>query len=260
MFEARAPHRHLTDRPLTTSDTTNRAAHAVVEEIESEIVSGKLADGSLLPPERDLVSRFGISRAVVREAIVTLTNRGLVESRPRHRPVVRKPGYDTAFSALGGIVAHLLKQETGVKALYDLRIFLEAALVRHAALSARKEHIAALRNALERHREAIGDPILFDNADVAFHAVFYAIPGNPVLPAVHKAFVSWLYDHWQSMDRSREQNLAYYRGHEAIFDAVIDRDPDAAEQALIAHLHEAWATVRGTFENESSGEDQPGVP
>ena len=244
---------------MSNDEVTDRAAYAVVEQIESEIVSGKLADGSLLAPERDLVNRFGVSRAVVREAIVTLTNRGLLESRPRHRPIVRKPGYDAAFTALGGIVAHLLKEETGVKTLFDLRIFLEAALVRHAALSARKEHIAALRSALKRHREAIDDPVLFDNADVAFHAVFYAIPGNPVLPAVHNAFVRWLYDHWQSMDRSAEQSMVFYRGHEAILDAVMNRDPDAAEQALIAHLQEAWATVRGTFRNEDIGEEQEGV-
>jgi DNA-binding FadR family transcriptional regulator len=235
--------------------TPIRAAHAVVDEIEREIISGGIADGGPLPPERDLVARFGISRAAVREVIVTLTNRGLLESRPRHRPVVRKPGYDTAFSALGGIVTHLLKQETGVKNLFDARIFLEAALVRHAALSARKEHIASMRAALERNREAIHDPTAFDDSDVAFHAVLYGIPGNPVFPAIHQAFVQWLYAHWQSMNRSPDQNLVYHLGHKAIFEAIINRDPDAAEHALVAHLNEAWVTVRGTFQDDDNGKE-----
>ncbi len=240
---------------MADATISGRAADAVIEEIEREIVSGDLASGRLLPPERDLVARFGISRAAVREVIVTLTNKGLLESKPRHRPVVRKPGFDTAFSALGGIVTHLLKQDGGVKTLFDVRIFLEAALVRHAALSARKEDIAALRAALERNRAAIEDPVLFDNTDVAFHAVFYTIPGNPVFPAVHQAFVHWLYDHWQSMRRSPVQNLVYHAGHRDIFEAVRDRDPDAAEQALRAHLSEAWATVKETFEDGATGGD-----
>lgn len=235
----------LDDTPARAND--HRAADVVVATIEQDIVSGILGNGSPLPPERDLMGRFGISRTVVREAIATLTTRGLLESKPRHRPIVRRPGYDAAFSAVGGVVSHLLRQDGGVKTLYDVRIFLEASLVRHAALHACKEDIAALRAALEQNRAAIDDPVLFDNTDVAFHAIFYRILGNPVLPAVHRAFVTWLFEHWQSMNRSPEQNLIYYAGHKAIFDAIIDRDPDAAEQALLAHLGEAWETVRGTF-------------
>ncbi|WP_029075882.1 FCD domain-containing protein [Kaistia adipata] len=235
----------LDDTPARAGN--QRAADAIVTAIEQDIVSGLLENGSPLPPERDLMGRFGISRTVVREAIATLTTRGLLESKPRHRPIVRRPGYDAAFSAVGGVVSHLLRQDGGVKTLYDVRIFLEASLVRHAALHARKEDIAALRTALEQNRAAIDDPVLFDNTDVAFHAIFYRILGNPVLPAVHRAFVTWLFEHWQSMNRSAEQNLIYYAGHKAIFDAIIDRDPDAAEQALLVHLGEAWETVRGTF-------------
>ncbi len=231
----------------TARPAERRAADAVVMEIEQDIVTGRLTNGDTLPPERDLMGRFGISRTVVREAIATLTTRGLLECKPRHRPIVRSPGYDAAFSAVGGVVVHLLKQNNGVKALFDVRIFLEAALVRHAALHARKEDIVALREALAANRAAIDDPVAFDNTDVAFHAVFYAIPGNPIFPAVHRAFVSWLFGHWQSMPRSAEQNLAYHAGHKAIFDAIIDRDPEGAETALKSHLEEAWETVRGTF-------------
>lgn len=236
----------LLDEPAPRM-SEHRAADAMVAEIEQDIVTGKLENGSPLPPERDLMGRFGISRTVVREAIATLTTRGLLETKPRYRPIVRSPGYDAAFSAVGGVVMHLLKQNNGVKTLYDVRIFLEASLVRHAALHARKDDIVALREALERNHAAVDDPVLFDNTDVAFHAVFYAIPGNPVFPAVHRAFVSWLFGHWQSMNRSAEQNLIYYAGHKAIFDAIIDRDPEAAEKALLSHLSEAWETVRGTF-------------
>lgn len=224
-----------------------RAADAVVAEIERDIADGALENGAPLPPERDLMGRFGMSRTVVREAIATLTTRGLLDSKPRHRPIVRRPGYDAAFSAVGGVVTHLLRQENGVKTLYDVRIFLEASLVRHAALHARKDDIAALREALEQNRLAVDDPVAFDNTDVAFHAVFYRIPGNPVFPAVHRAFVDWLFEHWQTMTRSAAQNLVYHEDHRTIFDAVINRDPDAAEKALLSHLNKAWETVRGTF-------------
>lgn len=240
------PEQESTGIPTTAHEA--RAADLVVRKLEAQIVSGEMADGTHLPAERDLMARFGTSRTVVREAIATLASRGFVESRPRFRPVVRKPGYEAALAALGGVVSHLLERSGGVKNLYDTRIFLEAALVRNAALNARKEDIAALREALEANQQAIPNSDSFYATDVAFHALFYKIPRNPIFPAIHEAFTSWLSDHWQRMPRSPERNKVNYLSHREIYNAVVERDPDAAEKALNAHLNAAWEYVRGTFE------------
>ena len=83
--------------PLPRS--SERAADAIVREIEARIVSGALPDGAHLPPERDLIDTYGVSRTVVREAVAVLASRGLLDSRPRHRPVVRRPGAEAALAA-----------------------------------------------------------------------------------------------------------------------------------------------------------------
>ncbi len=226
-----------------------RAAETVMRQLESEIVAGKLADGAHLPAERDLMVRFGISRTVVREAIAMLASRGMIESRPRFRPVVRRPGYEAAFAAVGGVVSHLLSLKGGVRNLYNTRIFLEAALVRHAALHARKADIDALGAALEANQNAIPNSEMFYETDVAFHAVFYEIPDNPVFPSVHKSFTAWLSDHWRRMPRSPERNQVNYLSHREIYTAIVERDADGAEKALNAHLNAAWEYVRVTFES-----------
>jgi DNA-binding FadR family transcriptional regulator len=225
-----------------------RAADAVVRGIEARILSGDLAPGSHLPPERDLIDAFGVSRTVVREAVARLASRGLVESRPRFRPVVRAPGPDAALAAAGAVVGHLLREPGGVKNLYDLRILIETALVRHAATRARREDIQTLERALVANEAAIGEAERFYATDVAFHAVLYEIPRNPVLPAVHRAFTAWLADHWLRMPRSPERNRVNFLRHRDIFEAIRDRDPDGAEGALVSHLNAAWEFVRGTFE------------
>lgn len=225
-----------------------RAADALVRELEAMIVAGEIGDGAHLPSERELMARFGTSRTVVREAIASLANRGLIENRPRHRPVVRRPGYEAALAALGGVVGHLIGTPAGVKTLYDTRIFTEAALVRHAASHARKADLAALRDALAANEAAIPDSARFYATDTAFHRVFYEIPGNPVFPAVHGAYTSWLAVHWERMPRSPERNRVNFLAHRAILDAVLERDADGAEAALREHLNAAWLYVRGTFE------------
>ena len=92
-----------------------------------------------------------------------------------------------------------------MKNLYDTRIFLEASLVRHAALQARKEDLEALRAALAANEAAIPDSEQFYRTDTAFHAVLYDIPKNPVFPAIHKAFTAWLAPHW--LRRSSQSDL-----------------------------------------------------
>jgi DNA-binding FadR family transcriptional regulator len=234
--------------------TGERAADALVSALEGMIASGALSDGNYLPPERELITRYKVSRTVVREAIAQLASRGLVDARPRFRPVVRRPGVDAALSAVGGIVGHLLSERDGIKNLYDTRVFLEAALTRHAALHARKDDIAGLHTALRANEAATSDSAAFYATDTAFHAVLYEIPHNPVFPAIHRAFTSWLSPHWDKMPRSPERNRVNYLSHREVYLAIAERDAEAAERALQSHLSAAWEYVRGTFADTAVAE------
>ncbi len=193
------------------------------------------------------MEQFSTSRTVIREAVATLASRGLLEARPRYRPVVRKPGYDTALTSVGSIVQLMLQQRGGVESLFASRVFVERGLVRDAAVSADREDISALKEALAVNKNAIADSEAFFDTDMAFHGVLYSIPGNPIFPAIHIAYCSWLKPHWEQMLRSPERNEVNYASHMAIYTAILERDPDAAEEALVAHLGTAWEHVRETF-------------
>lgn len=224
-----------------------RASDQLVDRLAAMIFAGELLGGERLPPERELVQRFGVSRSVVREAITSLAQRGLLLARPGYRPIVRRPSYEVAIESLGSFAGHLLHEPGGATALFESRVFLEASLARHAALHADRNDVEELRSALERNRAAIGDPGEFYLTDVAFHGILYRIPRNPIFPAVHKAYVDWLMSHWAKMDRAADLDRLNFAGHVAILDAIIARDPDGAEEALRRHLQVAWEQVRGTF-------------
>lgn len=224
-----------------------RAADAIVAEIERRIAAGEIRDAAPLPPERILMHEFGASRTVVREAITTLASRGAIEARPRFRPVVRKAGFDAVLDTTGPVVRRMLTTPEGLKNLYDTRVFTERGLVRDAALRAGRDDIKRLKAALIDNGAARDDSERFYRTDTAFHRVLFQIPGNPVFSALHDGFVSWLAPHWEAMERSAERNERNFRAHEAIYQAILERDPDAAEGALAAHLREAWAFVEPTF-------------
>lgn len=235
-------------KAMAEDRSEERAADNIVSQLEAMIVSGELADGAPLPAERDLMNRFDASRTVVREAVTILSIRGLVENRPRFRPTVRRPDFQIAVNAVGGIARFLLAERSGVRNLFETRVFIERGLVRDAAQYARKNDIECLREALRANRAAIGSPDEFYTTDSDFHGVLYGISGNPIMPAVHHAFKSWLASHWRRMPGSRERDEINYRSHETILQAIVDRDPDAAEQALTTHLQLAWEYVRVTFD------------
>ncbi len=97
----------------------------------------------------------------------------------------------------GSVVPHLLEQPGGLKNLFGTRILAEAGLVRQAALHAGMDGLAALRQAPEENGAAIGDSESFWRTDMAFHGVLCRITGNPVLPAIHEAFTTWLSPYWR---------------------------------------------------------------
>jgi DNA-binding FadR family transcriptional regulator len=236
----------MIDEDLSPNNA-KRAASNVIRSLERQIVSGELADGAHLPSERELMEIYGVSRTVVREAVTTLASRGLLEARPRYRPIARRPGYDTALKAVEGAIGHLLTEPDGIKNLFNSRIFLEMALVRHAALHAKRADIQALKEALDANEAAIGQSELFYATDVAFHGTLFQIPKNPVFPVMHMAYVAWLSPHWRKMPRMPERNETNFLRHLEIFTAIQNRDPEAAEEAMQAHLVSAWEFVRGTF-------------
>ena len=222
-------------------------AEAVAAALEERIIAGDLQVGQMLPTEYELMAEYGVSRSPIREAIRVLDSKGLVEARSKHRPVVKGLGYETISGVVGGLVKHLVNQPGGVKKIFDVRIFFEAGLVRLAALEANKTDIARLRAALEENGTQIQDSDRFYDTDMAFHGVLYSIPRNPVYDSIHRSFNDWLDWHWWQMPRLPERNARNFEAHTAIFNAILNRDPDEAEASLRRHLEESWKQVRDTF-------------
>ena len=68
---------------MTTSTAdTSKLYQKVAAAVASGITAGRYEPGARLPSERDLAEEYGVSRPTVREAMIALEIRGLVEARP----------------------------------------------------------------------------------------------------------------------------------------------------------------------------------
>ena len=63
----------------------------ISQDLLNRILSGELKSGDRLPPERTLVEMYGVSRTAIREALRSLSARGLVESHVGRGTFVRRP-------------------------------------------------------------------------------------------------------------------------------------------------------------------------
>ncbi|AUU86624.1 transcriptional regulator NanR [Leclercia adecarboxylata] len=232
--------RTLRRRPLARK----KLSEMVEEELEQMIRRREFAEGEQLPSERELMAFFNVGRPSVREALAALKRKGLVQIQNGERARISRPSADTIISELSGMAKDFLAHPGGIAHFEQLRLFFESSLVRHAAQHASDEQIALLEKALTLNSQSLDDNALFIRSDVEFHRVLAEIPNNPIFLAIHVALIDWLIAARPTVPEQalHEHNNTSYQQHIAIFNAIRSHDPDAAEEALQAHLTSVFAT------------------
>lgn len=187
--------------------------------IFAAIASGALEPGTRLR-EIPLSEHFGLSKTPVREALRMLEAEGLVVVHPRR----------------GAEVTSL--DDSEVRDLYELRLILEIAAVRKAALSGKQPRAAAaLRKEMADYLDE--DPqITFHKLDVTFHRSISDLGSNPELATT----LMRVHQRIQSVRVRRHvpgRLRIAHRQHAAILSAIRAQDADAAEAAVTEHITSA---------------------
>ncbi|WP_066799464.1 FadR/GntR family transcriptional regulator [Sphingomonas soli] len=209
----------------------DRAYTAIVEIINED----DLATGDRLPSESKLAELFGMSRTIVREALVRLAADGITEARRGAGSYVkRRPS-----SRLGSHVP--MDELAATLGTYEVRFVLEAEAARLAALRRSNEQMDAIEEALEGLRSSLLSSAPAHDEDWLLHRAIAEATGNT-------AFVE-IFDHLQQevipilragvdISRSRPPEVigAMMDEHDAIVDAIRAQDGDGAALAMRWHL------------------------
>ncbi len=223
-----------------TAVRRTRLFEDVARQIQALIVDGVLKPGDLLPPERQLAERFGVSRNSIRDAIRVLELAGLVVARQGEGNVVADV---SASTLVAPIALLLLRKRKLVAELLDVRKMLEPALAARAAVHASDEQIARLEEIFRRQRDKALRAESTVEEDSEFHYVLALAARNSVVLKVLDVLMDLLREtrarSLQTPGRP-ERSLA---GHRRILDAVRRRDPGGAERAVRQHLEEIESIV-----------------
>jgi len=222
--------------------SVNRAEH-VARKLADFIRSGTFALGDRLPSEHAIADQFGVSRAVVREAVARLKSEGLVTTRQG----------DGAF--VGDWRSGTLQLDPGISQdlesvlmIDELRKGLEAEAAAFAAIrrsDAEMRKIESARARVATITAKRGDSVV---ADVAFHRAIAEATHNPYYVAVLDYLTQFVVPAVRASRGHAALREDFAREVEAehceITEAIRQRDSDAARTAAQNHLDRALARIR----------------
>lgn len=166
----------------TETAENQKVYYLVIEHIKSLAQEGKISFGSKLPSERELMATLGLSRNSVREALRSLENMGIIESRHgQGNYLVNNVGksLNSVFSML------LFTKQSDYIEISQLRRFIEIGAYLLSVRHAGEEDLRRLAFLLDRIDKCSAEDRA--NSDKQFHDELIKISGNQLLGILNEA-------------------------------------------------------------------------
>jgi DNA-binding FadR family transcriptional regulator len=201
-----------------------------------QVVSDGWPVGAFLGSEPELMERYGVSRAVLREAVRLLEHHDIAAMRrgPGGGLFVSEPGLGTVSDT---VALYLDRRGMGVGSLAELRTGVEMAAADRVMDKVDDDVRSRLRQALEAERAA-PDRDFVQGVGHDLHAVIAHLTRNPVLELVALVLIRLVRMHQvnPSGRRSRALIEEVTRTHERIVEAIVSEDRELVRHRMRRHL------------------------
>lgn len=221
----------------------DRLYEQVADQILELISCESLRPGDKLPGERDLAEKLDVSRTVVREAIRSLHDRGVVKVKAGCGTYVQALSPSDAVSSLH-LMLKLRQNHDSMDDLYEIRRMIEVEIAGIAAQRATPEDLAALDATIEGMAASTGDLAEVTRHDMAFHSRLASATHNELFCVLLNPISNlWLDAIMTSLQapRAAEDGLRY---HQSILARVSEGDSSGARQAMRDHIDHSQNQVR----------------
>ena len=216
-------------------------SYVLAEKLAQRILAGKYMPGSILPGEMELGEQFGVSRTAVREAVKTLTAKGMVLPRPRiGTRVMPQSNWNFLDQELLSwwmteenfhqVVEHFLIMRSSLEPQACLLAAVQGSAEQKAQLNTLMDEMTFLKQHFNRQR--------WIEVDMSWHEQIYAMSGNPFLTSFASLFHSVYHTYFTSITQNDVVKLDQ---HQAIVDAIQESDGQRALlacQVLLATTHQ----------------------
>jgi GntR family transcriptional regulator, transcriptional repressor for pyruvate dehydrogenase complex len=234
---------------LTEALGGNISSATAVSEVTRRLLdfftSGGIDVGHRLPPERQLAQSMGVGRSAVREALAALEILGVVDVRPGSGTYLR------------GRISELLPQtlswgmllgEPKTRELIGVRHGLEVQATRLAATTITDESLAVMAEHLDTMKANMENFTDFVAADMRFHQQLASSADNTLLDEMLQSVRSLLRVWVERALNDSDHAQLTCNEHETILAALRQHDPQAAADAMSAHMDSAGRRLTASFD------------
>lgn len=217
-----------------TKSDNQKTQNYIISKIREHINHKNLEPGDKLPSERVLSEKLEVSRNNIREAIQKLEFYGLLKSIPQSGTFVANIG----IIALNGMIDDILGlKEPDFKSLVETRILLELKAVKLAALRRTDDDIKRLKDAIDAYEAKVlkGEDAVQE--DLLFHLTIAKASGNSTLETFMLIITPEIITNFEKHHVCDEnQKYTAIIDHKAIYDCIVNQDPQLAKQKMKEHF------------------------
>jgi DNA-binding FadR family transcriptional regulator len=215
-----------------------KMATRVAQQILTEITEDGLEPGMTLPPEREMVERYGVARGTLREALRLLEMQGVLSMKPGPKggPVVCRPD---GRPLAGAIAAQLQRFGASFRTVLDAREHLEPAITAMAAERRDQRDLSLIGGTLVEMRRNLGDFRAFLEDNHRFHVTIANASQNALCELLVLS-LRWINDgivldaEYQEYPRERRRRVL--ASHEVIYDRLAESDASGAAAEMYEHI------------------------
>lgn len=231
-------------------------ATSLTDRLITAIAVGEYSPGERLPPERDLATSLGVSRATVRQALQHVTDLGLIETRRG-----RAGGAFVASVSWEDVAPDVARRtlETEIPRLldlYDYRCMVEGMIARAAAERRTDDDVAALEKALQDFRAATSMTEA-RNADRRLHGLVTAAARNPHLTSLSAHLTAAATLGFGVEPYTQEFYDEALAQHLELVGHVVRGEAEDANRSAQAHFRLTLDTMRAGLERARGGRTGP---
>ena len=219
----------LSLKSVDTSTLVDRVEAQLVELLQSR----KLKVGDSIPREIELAETIGVSRTVIREALLRLRLMGLISSKKKKGAVITSPDL---FAVIGkSMNPHILDQET-LKEIFEIRLVLEigmADLLFHRVTPA---DIAELKKIVASEPAGAKYHLFNIEHEIAFHGKLYEITGNETMKKFQRMLLP-VFDYVHNSGLLKKQPvLKTFVSHKDLVKLLEKGTPEDFRNGMRSHL------------------------
>ncbi len=225
-------------RSAGVAPRTEKVSEVIARQIVKDIVSSEMTPGTMLPAETQMLDRFKVGRASLREALRILEVNGLIviKSGPGGGPIVSEPN-----GADFGRMAALYFEMSGatMRELVDARLIIEPIMARRAALHQDARVVQELNELVtDAERVDLQNPDEYGRVSSDFHAAITGSSGNRIVDLFGQAIKEVFMERINGMVFPTKDRERIRAEHQAVIDAIAAGDADLAERLMHAHMEE----------------------